>query len=407
MKPIFKYFTYFISVSIALLLVSCEKNLKMELPTNEKPQLTIYGFMYAQHPTILMISRSIPITERNEYEAFTIDEAVVSYYINGELKETQKVRRSDGLDNLTNADINFIKTPKGLLSLQHIYYKSQVTPQPGDVVRIEVESPNLPMATFEGTLPSIPEVSNIRIEKVNGNSKAILGLEKFAEDLQTNFYWGARNFNLNFEDIFIPSLYDYVEDEAYEKVTFSLKFTEPNQFFSIGVPKRLNIAMRGQEPYIDNWEWAKREILDQNLFLVEQLIDIDNCVYFSQKSRLIAKQKKNPDRKGNQYFLPYLSSMGRQAGETIDIEVILPIMKEREYPSQLDTKRKLAIYALSSEFSHFAESGYGILEEKGETDNITNIELGEISAELAIARKNFQGGNGVLYLATPYFIQLP
>lgn len=406
MKPIIKSILYSASLLLALLLVGCEKNLKMDLPTNEKPQLTIYGFLYADRPTYLMLSKSVTITDSPRKEAMIIDEATVTYYINGELKETQKVDRAQNLSTFTNEDIHYIKSNHRELSHNHLYFKSQVKPKPGDKVKIEVESPNLPTASFEGTLPPAPEISGAKVERIKGSSVTLFGLDSYADNLKYSFHWGSQNYGPDPEKLYQPSLFEFVESDAYQKVTFSIKITDSDQFFSVGVPVKSNIPWYSSEMVIKSWDEVWPRIVDDQIYLVEQLLDVDNCVHFSKKARAIAKQKKDPRRKGAQYFMPYFSSRGHQVGEIIEVEVLLPLMKKRDYPSQIDSNRNLAILALSSEFAFFAEKGYGLLIGNEGGDSITDIELGEISAEHSIARRNVTNGNGVIYLASPYLIPL-
>ena len=164
MKKLF-LFTIYLLISL-MGLASCDKlsrDISINLSADVKPHIVVNGFVCADKPSELSISKTIAINEPygnglDNAEIFGIKEAVVRAYVNGGQVEEKIVhfKPAPGMEHPVHAQ-------KGVLK-----YSSDFRPKPGDAVRFEISSPELDPVTVNLKLPLGVRSLDVRSETVKG-----------------------------------------------------------------------------------------------------------------------------------------------------------------------------------------------------------------------------------------------
>lgn len=404
----------------AISLLSCEKSLKQEIPSYGKPRITAYGFIVAEEAPLLLLSKALPMTISTSRSELILNEATVSYYINGELVEKRKLERSNNDREFQIRDWERIEERSNEVfnNRDHLFYRGKQAPKGGDLVKIVIEAPGIQDAVIEERLPRVPKVLNINISSESrGNRDLFLVArhQELFENLQRPLAEMLNSNQPSPKKLPYSSLSEYVKD-SYQTVTFEIERTEGGtDFFAIGVPKHNNyipgIGLPEGDRYggkltEDEIKIISARVTNKFLHHLEEAIFVENSAAFPLTARDIAKQKRESLVKGDrnrQYFLPYLSTSGVETGGKVTVQVTLPEFFPRDDKFlPLEEKRELKVFALNTTLSRLAERGYGLLKpDKEDLVHLTTI-LGEYKVEYT----NVRGGMGQVFMATPFSIPL-
>ncbi|MDO5036335.1 MAG: DUF4249 family protein [Porphyromonas sp.] len=397
---------------ISLLLSGCMKDLKRPLESNEIPRIAMYGFVYAGQPSYFMISKTVPVDKYSSFKQgqMKLSSATVRYYANDTLIEEIKVDRiHDRVEypfgNLTPEDRYFFRrsfytNP----TYAHLYCRSNYIPKEGDRIRVEVSAEELPDASAEFVIPNAPKISEVKVERVEQNPEPILKLSSYEKIYRELYDASAKEYEGRTGEQMpeAPSFWNYVDQDAYMKVSFKLQSPDEDTFYSVGVPKTFHLRAFELD-YPITPEGYAHSFADRVLFTMEQVVNVDYCPLFSKKARSIAGQKTDVFDPNAMYFMPYFLSTSRD-GE-LNVQLITPIFKERGDWSLLDENRNLGIFAMSKELATFAERGYEMLMSSDE-ESIIDMDLSSVLAESQVERSNIQNGVGTIFVASPTYIRL-
>ena len=394
--------------TLCLLLFSagCERELKIELPAQGKPELNIYGFLYAGEPTLLMLSQTAPYNLPKS-SGIAISEASVKYYINGALVEERTVMRQDPKssdqlyeEGVDYEDLTFIYARQRYKNTKaHLWYKSKCRPAAGDQVRIEVSSPGLPTALFEVIMPPAPEVKGLKVEEVELKSDPFL-LEEARMKYESELAFYQRMLGGNAEEVPAPAFNRLVDMKKGLLVSFEVPSDQRQHFYALGAQVPMHFLYDGGG--IDDYSKAVQFLVHNLLFDLGRLQYVERDLSFPVRAREIARQRLNEhDQPG--YFQPYFTTQSAKGSGRVSL--LLVCFGEEAQKYGVDGFNRLTLSALSKPYADVAEIGYGILKSRS-GGVLSDVELDALLAEYTIERCNLKHALGFIYVATPIALDL-
>lgn len=392
-------------LTLLCLLPGCEKELKVDLDFHEDPMLNVYGFVYTDRPTMLMISRTKPYNTPQNIST-RVEEATIRYYINGILEETSKVTdqtKAEYRQNIRSDEQKLLVFPRTKMHRStHLWYISRLKPHAGDRIRIEIDSPGLPPASFEAVLPPIPALFDLQARDLSvSTNNDISGIRKLKTDYEEVRAKRNKIEGWSDETSPLPSFDDLAESQKVRAVSFKVKGINREQFYALGaiptlklpyIPETLGLPLSSEE--------SNKNDISILLFDLCRLLNNEGTPIFLVTAKDIARQRvKNSDQ--STIFQTYFFT-GADSGE-YRVEVLVPIIKAD--PSDYGVgQSSLMLTALSSEYGQFAESGYDLLERP---DSDLDLDVSDLTAEHAMERSNLKGALGTIYTAASLEIPLP
>lgn len=202
--PLAAFLTALITLS------SCEKTLKIDLGELPSPKLVINGMIEADSLPQLYISKTYPLygDAVSNSKKGMVDKVNVKMYIDGKLVDEQEIVRA--------GDNNRV-----------LIYNARVAPKENQLLRFEVDSPDLKEASFEEKMPAKPKIDNIKVEKIRTDADHFERAHYNMQKPYTNFilrikitdttypaenFMGIRVSNLNKGDNKYDNAFSYIEN---------------------------------------------------------------------------------------------------------------------------------------------------------------------------------------------------
>lgn len=409
---------YTIGLVIALLLTSCEKNIKIDLDVPSERFITLNGVVIADEPILLLLSKNLPLLESTDYWSMILDEATVTIYLNGEEAERRTIARKQKPWNLELRDLYTLGIEPYFYGAynKELIYKSHLIPHAGDRLRIVVTAPGCPTAYFEEQLPEAPMLTDIRVSVVKDETRDLFDYPDLTSTY--TYHYEKTLKNIGSWDLDIKEAYrleNIVNTEAYQRVIFTLHNQHKPQNYVLGVPKRLKQGYPIINPYdlptgpVDE-QVAIQGFIDDVLFRVEQFAWIEDNAVFSPAARAISRATnklhnlRSLDRIRNAvWFMPYISNTSIHEGGEM-IQVLLPLFHKRPHQSKLEEERLFQVFAINPTYYAYARKKYD--DTKIDNDDDITSDLQEGMGEHDVTITNIHNGRGMILVAIPASIRL-
>lgn len=355
MKRILLYLTALLTV-----LSSCgefEKYLDIDSSIGATPRIVVNGTVKAGELPILFISKTLPINvaydSSKKWEALSIDEATVKYYINDKLIETQVAHKPTLED--TPGHQNDRPT------LHQAFFKGSVAPQPGDRVRFEVASPDLASVYSEVYLPLRPKCTVVKTQRIQ---------------VKRTFFSPGDNY----------------DDADYWAMKMQLELQKPTDVEDLGI----GFAFYGIPPHGEISPGAIPAPLDyshRDLRVADDLIfskdAVNLCYYINRNNNYMAEG-----------YPPYLST-GDIRGDKYILTLSGRVQFSR-YKTKPDVKNKIRLIAMDPFYHEWAKMRYGLKDIRDYKDQDLDLTegLGDPLAEPILDITNVHGGRGIVLATT-------
>lgn len=160
----------FIYLSILAFCSACSYHFDIE-EMGENPKLVIYSFPGNQDTTFIQVSKSIPVSSKQDQQT-ALSGAKITFCVNGKEKEVQYAE--EGSTSMPQA-CNYV--------LGKFY--------PGDRIEIKAEAENLPAVSSRTEIPAFFPLKQFKlVKKLNSNGMKIIQFQISLQDdpSETNYY---------------------------------------------------------------------------------------------------------------------------------------------------------------------------------------------------------------------------
>lgn len=413
-----RQYIYTIGLVIALLLTSCEKNIKIDLDIPSERFITVNGIVIADEPILLLLSKNLPLLQSTDYWSMVLEEATVTIYLNDEEAEKRTITRAQKPWNLELRDLYTLGIEPYFYGAynKELIYKSHLIPHAGDRLRIEVTASGCPTAHFEEQIPEAPKLTEIQVSVVKDEPRDLFDYSSLASKYTHAYEEMLHSIGLKGQEINGAHRFEnLVNTQAYQRVVFTLHNQHKSQDYVLGIPKRIKHGYPAINPNVppigpEEEQETVQKFIDALLFRAERFAWIEDNAVFSLEARAICRATNKSldirqlDRMLDAvWFMPYISNISvHENGETI--QVLLPLFHKRPYESKLEEERLFQVFAINPTYNAFAHKKYG----DNELDNDVDItdDLQEGLGEHDITISNIHNGRGMILVATPASIKL-
>lgn len=160
----------FIYLSILAFCSACSYHFDIE-EMGENPKLVIYSFPGNQDTTFIQVSKSIPVSSKQEQQT-VLSDAKITFCVNGKEKEVQYAE-------------------EGSTSIPQACYYVLGKFYPGDRIEIKAEAEDLPAVSSQTEIPAFFPLKQFKlVKKLNNNGMKIIQFQISLQDdpSETNYY---------------------------------------------------------------------------------------------------------------------------------------------------------------------------------------------------------------------------